>query len=177
MRYSALGLAVMCVHQMALSLTSLSAWASSNTAARRTLVEQNKEGLVSLPGYFAIYLLGLDLGHYILPRDPYLAYRRLTRTRQRDKLDKLAMVLVSFAVLWWGAFYLEQLIFGGLVSRRLVRGRCLDARGSSHETQSVCRLLTDCLFWSCFAPPSSRRQTCRTCSGSRRTTPASSWRM
>lgn len=118
-RFSTIGLILSMLHQILLSMTSLGFWASSNNVSRIGLIAQNKEGLASLPGYLAIFLLGLDAGHYILPRDPYLAYRRLTASREKEKTDKLAMLLVSYSVLWWGAYYLQRLATGGQVSRRL----------------------------------------------------------
>lgn len=62
------------LHQSLLSFTSLQEWAL--TAERINLISQNKEGIVSLPGYLAIYLIGLDTGLYILPPDPSF-YARL----------------------------------------------------------------------------------------------------
>ncbi|MCO5566128.1 hypothetical protein L7F22_019804 [Adiantum nelumboides] len=118
-RFSTIGLILSVLHQILLSMTDLGFWASSNNVARVGLIAQNKEGLASLPGYLAIFLLGLDAGHYVLPRDPYLAYRRLTASRQKEKTDKLVMLLISYSVLWWGAYYLQKLASGGQVSRRL----------------------------------------------------------
>ncbi|PWN33097.1 GWT1-domain-containing protein [Meira miltonrushii] len=118
-RFSTIGLILSVLHQALLSMTSLGFWASSNNISRIGLIAQNKEGLTSLPGYLAIFLLGLDAGHYILPRDPYLAYRRLTASREKEKTDKLAMLLISYSVLWWGAYYLQSFATGGQVSRRL----------------------------------------------------------
>jgi phosphatidylinositol glycan class W len=118
-RFATLGLALSLTHQGLLSFTQLGEWAASNSIVRITLLTQNKEGLASLPGYLALFLIGIDLGHYVLPRDPYLAYRRLTASRQREKTDKLVMLLVSFAFLWWGGFHLQTLLLGQQVSRRL----------------------------------------------------------
>ncbi|PWN90677.1 GWT1-domain-containing protein [Acaromyces ingoldii] len=116
-RFSVMGLFVSVVHQVVLWTTALQSWAISD-GPRPDLLTQNKEGITSLPGYFALFLLGLDLGHYVLPRDPYLAYRRPSKSRQRAKTDKLAMVLASFSLLWWGAYGLARLL-GFFVSRRL----------------------------------------------------------
>lgn len=118
-RFSTIGLILSVLHQTSLSVTSLGSWASSNDVVRIGLIAQNKEGLVSLPGYLAIFLIGLDAGHYVLPRDPYLAYRRLTASRQKEKTDKLVMLLISYSILWWGAYYLQRFATGGQVSRRL----------------------------------------------------------
>ncbi|UZJ56485.1 hypothetical protein CBS101457_005805 [Exobasidium rhododendri] len=117
-RFSVLGLALSSFHQLALSFTDLGPWAISNTAPRDTLLAQNKEGLVSFPGYLALFFLGLDLGHYVLPKDPYLAYRKPSKSRKKEKTDKLSMLLASFSILWWAAYYLTTLILGGQVSRR-----------------------------------------------------------
>ncbi|BGP29686.1 Glucosaminyl phosphatidylinositol (GlcN-PI) nositol acylation protein [Rhodotorula toruloides] len=62
------GLAVGVVHQLALSWTPLQHWALD--APRTTLISQNKEGIVSFPGYLSIYLLGLATGLYTLPPSP-----------------------------------------------------------------------------------------------------------
>jgi phosphatidylinositol glycan class W len=119
-RYSVLGLALSCSHQALLSFTELGSWTTSNTVARKSLLSQNKEGIVSFPGYLALFFLGMDLGHYVLPNDPYLAYRRPSRSRGKEKTDKLAMLLASFSILWWAAFYIVTILFRGDVSRRLV---------------------------------------------------------
>ncbi|BGO98161.1 Glucosaminyl phosphatidylinositol (GlcN-PI) nositol acylation protein [Rhodotorula toruloides] len=62
------GLAVGIVHQLALSWTPLQHWALE--APRTTIISQNKEGIVSFPGYLSIYLLGLATGLYTLPPSP-----------------------------------------------------------------------------------------------------------
>ncbi|BGP22465.1 phosphatidylinositol glycan, class W [Rhodotorula toruloides] len=62
------GLAVGVVHQLAVSWPPLQHWALE--APRTTLISQNKEGIVSFPGYLSIYLLGLATGLYTLPPSP-----------------------------------------------------------------------------------------------------------
>jgi len=119
-RFSVLGLCLSCAHQLTLSFTDFGLWTISNSIPRDTFMTQNKEGIVSFPGYLSIFLLGLDLGHYVLPRDPYLAYRRPSKSRKQEKTDKLGMLLISFSILWWAAYYLDTLFLGGQVSRRLV---------------------------------------------------------
>lgn len=118
-RYSTLGLTLSIVHQGILSYSNLGAWAISNSIPRTNLLSQNKEGLTSLPGYLSIFLLGMDLGLYVLPKDPYLAYRKPSKSRKREKTDKLAMLLASLSILWWAAYYFDVLIIRGIVSRRM----------------------------------------------------------
>ncbi|GAA5954654.1 hypothetical protein JCM8115_004652 [Rhodotorula mucilaginosa] len=64
----AMGLGIGVAHQLLLSLTPLQEWALH--AERTNLLSQNKEGLVSLPGYLSIYLLGLATGLYTFPPSP-----------------------------------------------------------------------------------------------------------
>ena len=117
-RYSVLGLIVAVVYQVLLWTTGLEAYVLSDPMPRVGLIEKNKEGLSSLAGYFAIFLLGMDLGHYLLPLDPYQAFRRRTRARHEEKAGKLCMVLASFSVLYW-ATYLVLRLCGAQTSRRL----------------------------------------------------------
>jgi glucosaminylphosphatidylinositol acyltransferase len=56
------------VHQLFLSFTSLQDWALYTS--RVDLLTHNKEGIVSIPGYLAIHLLGLSTGLLILPPTP-----------------------------------------------------------------------------------------------------------
>ncbi|GAA5872404.1 hypothetical protein JCM1840_006053 [Sporobolomyces johnsonii] len=119
------GLIVTGVHQLVLSTTSLQLWTLE--APRTSIISQNKEGLVSLPGYLAIYLFGIASGLYVLPPDPYFfaaqhrvppadappeVKRKIEEKRQRvwkNKPGKLANLLGSYAanlpyVLWIVAF-------------------------------------------------------------------------
>ncbi len=117
-RYSVLGLILTFGHQLLLKTTDWQSWALSDDLKRDTLLRQNKEGVTSMVGYLAIFYIGLDLGHYVLPLDPYYAYRKLRRRRTRPKTDKLAMVLASLAILWWMGFAASHVV-GLRTSRRL----------------------------------------------------------
>ncbi len=117
-RYSVLGLTLSLVHQMLLSTTEWQNWALSNTLPRTTFWTANKEGLTSMVGYLSIFYIALDIGHYVLPLDPYYAYRKLRRRRAKPRTDKLAMILASLAVLWCAGFAFSHLA-GWSVSRRL----------------------------------------------------------
>ncbi|KAK4049760.1 Glucosaminyl phosphatidylinositol (GlcN-PI) nositol acylation protein [Microbotryomycetes sp. JL221] len=132
--FHAMALAVTLVHQTLLSKTSLQSWTLE--AARTTIWSHNKEGLVSLPGYLAIFLLGTGTGLYVLPPDPYFyrilhAYPSRDMTKEaREKLEdkkkrmwqskpgKLANLLGSYAVIWW-TLYAVMRWLGVPVSRRI----------------------------------------------------------
>jgi len=79
------------VFQLLLWLTPLQAWAISNDPALRakSLIGANKEGLTSFPGYLVLYLLGMDLGGYVLPTDPYLAHRLRAKRQLRSRRERL----------------------------------------------------------------------------------------
>jgi phosphatidylinositol glycan class W len=51
-------------HEGALS-TRLAEWALDDARPRDTFLEANREGIVSVPGYVAIYLAGVDWGNYL----------------------------------------------------------------------------------------------------------------
>ncbi len=118
MRYSTMGVLIGVGYQVALLNTPLQDWVLSDPPKRHGLIEQNKEGIASLAGYLVIFLLGIDLGHYLLPLDPYQAFRRRSRTRYREKTDKLMMVLASFVVLYW-SLYAATWLAGVRPSRRM----------------------------------------------------------
>ncbi|KAJ8296251.1 GPI-anchored wall transfer protein 1 [Rhodotorula toruloides] len=134
------GLAVGVVHQLALSWTPLQHWALE--ASRTTLISQNKEGIVSFPGYLSIYLLGLATGLYTLPPSPTFFSlhthspsdassaekreweRKREKSRTISKPGKLAEWIGSAAVCWWGVYWVMAWVVKGEegvggVSRRL----------------------------------------------------------
>lgn len=117
-RYSVLGILLSVLHQVLLNCTSWQTWAISDTIQRTTLLAQNKEGLTSMVGYLAIFYIGLDLGHYVLPLDPYFAYRKFSRRRSKPRTHKLAMILASLAILWWMGYGVSSIV-GLRTSRRL----------------------------------------------------------
>ncbi|CAG8482626.1 7672_t:CDS:2 [Acaulospora morrowiae] len=101
-RFSFVGLAVAFFYQIALSWFGLQDYIQY--APRTNLVSANKEGIFSLWGYLSIFLLALDVGHYVLPLDPYYAFRPNRKHVKRPKQDKLLMLLFSWAILSWIGF-------------------------------------------------------------------------
>ena len=87
----------------------------------------NKEGLVSLPGYLAIYLLGLSAGEHVLrSASPVKTKASSTesaeehsRRHAEKRRTELALELFGYAIAWWSALGMCRML-GGKVSRRLV---------------------------------------------------------
>ncbi|KAF2219465.1 GPI-anchored wall transfer protein 1 [Elsinoe ampelina] len=65
--YAIIGFVVSLVQQTFFTYSDLLSWVAF--APRDDLLSANKEGLVSIPGYLAIFLAGQSLGMDILPRD------------------------------------------------------------------------------------------------------------
>ncbi|KAI8996653.1 GWT1-domain-containing protein [Trametes punicea] len=72
---SLLGVVVAISHQLALSAGGLQRFVLD--APRVGVISANKEGIVSLPGYLAIHLLGLSTGTLVLAPSPSYFRRRL----------------------------------------------------------------------------------------------------
>ncbi|KAJ6484961.1 GWT1-domain-containing protein [Mycena vulgaris] len=110
---SILGVGVGLFQQIALSVLGLKDYV--RTAPRVNLISANKEGIVSLPGYLSIYLLGLSLGTLVLPPSPGF-FRRLLKQRSTPaelnaprQNDKTAIELASYSIVWWALLGLASL--------------------------------------------------------------------
>ncbi|GAW08497.1 GWT1-domain-containing protein [Lentinula edodes] len=131
---TAIGIVVAISQQLLLSKFGLSDYVLN--APRVDLISANKEGIVSLPGYFSIHLLGLTTGLLLLPPSPSY-FRRIQRSLQTHSLNdralaeryavrqngKTATELSGYLVLWWalmGLCSLLKLNGGNGVSRRMV---------------------------------------------------------
>jgi phosphatidylinositol glycan class W len=101
-------------------------------APRTNLISANKEGIFSfwgmsncdydglnyilnylkknffLVGYLSIFLFALDIGHYVLPLDPYYTLRSNRQTK-KPKPKKLVMILFSWSILFWLGFLVVTL--------------------------------------------------------------------
>lgn len=126
------------MHQLVLSLPGLTPFLLNNY--RPNILAANKEGLASLPGYLALFLVGLSCGEHILAlstgrrrrsssrhrvsatsgnesddefSDPDIAAERATRRR-----SELALELAGYAAASWIALAACQYV-GFRVSRRL----------------------------------------------------------
>ncbi|RDB28918.1 GPI-anchored wall transfer protein 1 [Hypsizygus marmoreus] len=132
-----IGVMVAVAQQMTLSSGGLQKFVLD--APRTGLISANKEGIVSLPGYLAVHLLGLSAGTLVLPPSPKYFSRSLKaqgRPRRssnaapadpRNSLgaprhnDKTAIELCSYTVVWWTLFGLSKVFgIGDGVSRRMV---------------------------------------------------------
>ncbi|KAK3233935.1 hypothetical protein CYMTET_55791 [Cymbomonas tetramitiformis] len=62
----AAGAAVLAAHQAALSKWSMTDYIMTEERDQDSLLDLNKEGICSIPGYFGLHLLGVQLGHTLL---------------------------------------------------------------------------------------------------------------
>lgn len=164
-------------HQFFLSFTPLQNFVISQV--RNGLIGANKEGLSSLPGYLAIYLLGLATGEHLLRavslsrtnKIPGKIAAEQAEEKYQKRRTKLALELVGYSVAWWTVLAACRL--GGMgVSRRLV---------SYPRTPffQPMKGVYDCVFpfrtWYHNLTYTHHRQTSHTSFGSQLSTLPSSW--
>jgi len=136
----AIGLIISAGHQVLLSYSSLQAWTVGED--RSDILAMNKEGVVSLPGYLAIHVLGFAIGTLILPPSPAHFRRKLktlskpltttpssnptynnsklVKVSEKRQLDKTVIELCSYVLVWWALYGVTVWSSGRFgVSRRL----------------------------------------------------------
>ncbi|KAF8637760.1 hypothetical protein AX16_010747 [Volvariella volvacea WC 439] len=132
---SMIAICIAFAHQLGLSFLGLESYILFEP--RKTLISANKEGIVSLPGYLAIHLLGLSTGTLILPPSPSWFRRQqkdLKKQHQQRKRklsdapqpsaqgegkkgfsvhrenDRTATELCSYSIVWWTLLWVTQLV-------------------------------------------------------------------
>ncbi|KAF9123762.1 Glucosaminyl phosphatidylinositol (GlcN-PI) nositol acylation protein, partial [Mortierella sp. 14UC] len=115
-RFSLLGTGVALVYQYFLSYGGLEEYIQH--APRVDIVSMNKEGIFSFAGYLAIFLVGVDVGLYVLPNDPYFFMRKKSN-KKKAKKGKLAMILLSLFFLLTMGFITSYGILRVPVSRQM----------------------------------------------------------
>ncbi|KAI1294507.1 Glucosaminyl phosphatidylinositol (GlcN-PI) nositol acylation protein [Mortierella claussenii] len=115
-RFSILGTAVAVAYQYFLTYGGLENYIQH--APRVDIISMNKEGIFSFAGYLAIFLVGVDVGLYVLPNDPYFFMRRKSN-KKKAKKGKLAMVLLSLGFLLTMGFITSYGILRVPVSRQM----------------------------------------------------------
>ncbi|GJJ69578.1 glucosaminylphosphatidylinositol acyltransferase [Entomortierella parvispora] len=115
-RFSILGTAVAVVYQCFLTFGGLEEFIQH--APRVDIISMNKEGIFSFFGYLAIFLVGVDVGLYVLPNDPYFFMRKQSN-KKKAKKGKLAMILVSLGFLLCMGFMTSYGILRIPVSRQM----------------------------------------------------------
>ncbi|KAH8345944.1 hypothetical protein KR067_010171 [Drosophila pandora] len=86
-----LGLGLLVIHQLGLSALGLSDYVMSEEVDRSGLFNANREGLVSLPGFVALYLLSIYLNRWLVATS-LLTYQEMVK-----KLWRLAYMVL---ILW-----------------------------------------------------------------------------
>ncbi|KAF9099127.1 Glucosaminyl phosphatidylinositol (GlcN-PI) nositol acylation protein [Mortierella sp. AD031] len=115
-RFSLLGTGVAVVYQYFLTYGGLEDYIQH--APRVDIISMNKEGIFSFFGYLAIFLVGVDVGLYVLPNDPYFFMRRKSN-KKKAKKGKLAMILLSLFFLLSMGFLTSYGILRIPVSRQM----------------------------------------------------------
>ncbi|ORY26719.1 GWT1-domain-containing protein [Naematelia encephala] len=120
-RWSVLGVLTTIAHQLALRNFGLQSWVLS--PMRDGILGANKEGIVSLPGYLAIYFLGLATGEHVArAASVNPAAKNQTREDARRHFEKrrteLGLELFGYAFGWWVVLFGIRTA-GGEISRRL----------------------------------------------------------
>ncbi|KAF9107169.1 Glucosaminyl phosphatidylinositol (GlcN-PI) nositol acylation protein [Mortierella sp. AM989] len=115
-RFSILGTVVAVVYQCFLTFGGLEDFIQN--APRVDIISMNKEGIFSFAGYLAIFLVGIDVGLYVLPNDPYFFMRRKSN-KKKAKKGKLAMILISLEFLLCMGFITSYGILHIPVSRQM----------------------------------------------------------
>ncbi|KAF9278195.1 Glucosaminyl phosphatidylinositol (GlcN-PI) nositol acylation protein [Mortierella antarctica] len=115
-RFSILGSMVAVVYQYFLTYGGLEVYIQH--APRVDIISMNKEGIFSFAGYLAIFLVGVDVGLYVLPNDPYFFMRRKSN-KKKAKKGKLAMILLSLCFLLCLGFTTSYGILRIPVSRQM----------------------------------------------------------
>ncbi|KAF9973019.1 Glucosaminyl phosphatidylinositol (GlcN-PI) nositol acylation protein [Actinomortierella ambigua] len=114
-RFSIVGTTLACLYQIFLHY-GLEDYIQN--APRVDLISMNKEGIFSFVGYLAIFLMGVDVGLYVLPNDPYFFSKRKI-SNKKPKKGKLAMILVSLLFLLSMGFLISYGILRIPVSRQM----------------------------------------------------------
>ncbi|KAG0229887.1 Glucosaminyl phosphatidylinositol (GlcN-PI) nositol acylation protein [Actinomortierella wolfii] len=114
-RFSIVGITIACLYQIFLHY-GLEHYIQN--APRVDLISMNKEGIFSFAGYLAIFLVGVDVGLYVLPNDPYFFTKRKI-TNKKPKKGKLAMILASLLFLLSMSFMISYGILRIPVSRQM----------------------------------------------------------
>ena len=108
-QFSWFALIISLCYQLFLSKTRLQSWLISDDQS--SLLAMNKQGIFSLSGYLSIYLIGLDIGLYSLPLEPYFYFTQKIKVKSKhDKRDKLLTILLSYSILYWTLLGITKLL-------------------------------------------------------------------
>ena len=110
-KYSKIMLSVACggMYEAILDTTNLKAYIF--TAPRTGLLSQNREGVFSFAGYFAIFLAGQAMGYLIFHSEPSVSLK--------DQKRRSLLGFFLSSITWSTLFFVTTSYFGLQVSRRL----------------------------------------------------------
>ncbi|XP_067626156.1 uncharacterized protein PIG-Wa [Eurosta solidaginis] len=107
-RHIVVGVAVLGIHELALQL-HVAKFVMNPYTPRNTLISANREGIFSIPGFVALYLLSYTIGQSLRMNDTFLSYHAF--------MTKLKRTGIACICLW-------LLVFGCIFSFSIARVTC-----------------------------------------------------
>uniref|UniRef100_A0A182QJ21 Phosphatidylinositol-glycan biosynthesis class W protein n=1 Tax=Anopheles farauti TaxID=69004 RepID=A0A182QJ21_9DIPT len=142
---------LLCCHEMMLHL-GVSRYVLSTDTQRTTFVAANREGIVSLPGYLALFLASVYIGWVVRPSEEITLAKKFLR-----RAIKIALI----AAVCWKMIYVCEGMFG--ISRRLANmGYCFWILAIGSSVTALCMLFELFVYFVRFEEPKSPDQIMKT---------------
>lgn len=145
--HALLALFVSGTYEILLNNTQLKAYVL--TAPRVDLITQNKEGIFSFIGYLAIFLVGQDLGMFVIPR----TVNPRSKERPGVQRNTLLLTMAVWSVVWCAMYVLSTHHAYGLgltVSRRMANLPYVLGVAAFNSLQLLAFAIVDTVFFPAF---------------------------
>lgn len=145
--HALLALFVSGTYEVLLNNTQLKAYVL--TAPRVDLISQNKEGIFSFIGYLAIFLVGQDLGMFVIPR----TVNPRSKERPGVQRNTLLLTMAVWSIVWCVMYVLSTHHAYGLgltVSRRMANLPYVLGVAAFNSLQLLAFAIVDTVFFPAF---------------------------
>lgn len=145
--HALLALFVSGTYEILLDNTQLKAYVL--TAPRVDLIAQNKEGIFSFVGYLAIFLVGQDLGMFVIPR----SVNPRSKERAGVQRNTLLLTMAVWSIVWSVMYVLSTHHAYGLgltVSRRMANLPYVLGVAAFNSLQLLAFAIVDTVFFPAF---------------------------